>query len=473
MSKINFDKNDSETKYDSEAYRDRIATVDDDGNRVFIHPTKPKGRFYNWRKIVGYFLLALMILMPLIKVDGNQFIMLNFIERKFVIFGIVFWPQDTFLLLIMMLSFLVFIILFTVTFGRIWCGWACPQTIFLELIFRPIEFLIDGSPASQKKLKKQQWNSEKIIKRIIKFLLFYSISIVLVNVILWYFMGFDKWLNNLVNYNEHLIGITVIFVFTTIFFLIYWSFREQICIIACPYGRMQGVLIDPNTIVISYDFLRGEPRGHRKIKDIEADEKLGDCVDCGACVKVCPTGIDIRNGTQLECVNCTACIDACDSVMDAYGKKRGLIKYASQNQITSGHFKLKPRVIAYSIVLLALLTFFFSLLIGRSDVETSIIRTPNILYQEVGNDSIQNLYNIKAINKSNKDINLSVGLKDIEGSIRIVGNTLNLKADKKTESVLFIVLPKTELKGSKFSINVEVFADNELVEEKEVTFIAP
>jgi len=457
----------------SEAYRDRIATVDDDGNRVFIHPNKPSGRFYNWRKIVGYSLLLLMILMPLIKVNGHQFVMLNFIERKFVIFGLVFWPQDTFLLLLMMLSFLVFIILFTVTFGRVWCGWACPQTIFLELIFRPIEYLIDGSAAAQKKLKKQLWNNQKIIKRLSKFIIFYAISVFLVNVILWYFMSFDKWYSYLQNYQDHLLGIGLIFVFSTVFFLIYWSFREQICIIACPYGRMQGVLLDPDTIVISYDFLRGEKRGHRKKDDKKANTELGDCVDCGACVLVCPTGIDIRNGTQLECVNCTACIDACDSVMDKYDKDRGLIRYASQNQIVSGEYKVKTRVIAYSIVLLALLVFFFSLLIGRSPVETSIIRTPNILYQELPGDSVQNLYNIKAINKTNQDIEISLKLKDIKGEIRIVGNKINVKADEKSESVVFIVIPKSELIENRFNIDILVFSDDELVEENKVTFISP
>lgn len=464
---------DSKSFKPDDSFRDTIATVDSEGKRVFIHPTKPKGKFYNWRKIVGYFLLLLMIIMPLIKVNGNPFVMLNFIERKFVIFGAIFWPQDTFLLLLMMLSFLLFIILFTVTFGRIFCGWACPQTIFLELIFRPIEFLIDGNAAAQRKLKKQAWNANKMFKRLLKFIVFYIISFVLVNIILWYFMGFDKWYAYALDYHNHLFGIGLIFVFTTVLFLIYWSFREQICIIACPYGRIQGVLLDPDSIVVSYDFLRGEERGARKKDDEKANADLGDCVDCKACVNVCPTGIDIRNGTQLECVNCTACIDACDSVMDRYGKEKGLIKYASQNQIKEGSkFKFKPRIIAYSIVLLGLLIFFVTLLLTRSPIEANVLRTPNVMYQEIGTDSIQNLYNVKVVNKTVKPQHVQLKLNNIKGKLNVVGKELLVPAQGRTESVLFIIIPRSEIKEKKFDVIIDVFSEGVKVDESEVTFIS-
>lgn len=455
------------------SFRDSIATVDREGKRVFIHPTKPKGKFYNWRKIVGYLLLVLMILMPLIKINGNPLVMLNFIDRQFIIFGVIFWPQDTFLLLLMMLSFLVFIILFTVTFGRIWCGWACPQTIFLELIFRPIEYLIDGNAGAQKKLKKQAWNANKIFKRILKAVIFFIISLALVNVILWYFMGFDKWYSYALDYQNHMFGIGLIFIFTLVFFLIYWSFREQICIIACPYGRIQGVLLDPDSIVISYDYLRGEPRGLRKKSDEKANEELGDCVDCNACVNVCPTGIDIRNGTQLECVNCTACIDACDTIMEKYDKDPGLIRYASQNQIKEGSkFKFKPRIIAYTIVLIGLLTFFVSLLVTRSPIEANVLRTPNVLSQTIGNDSIQNIYNVKVVNKTTESQVVDLKLSDVNGRLKIVGDKIKVPAQGRSESVLFIILPKTEIVERKFSLQIDVYAGNEIVDDTEVTFIS-
>ncbi len=456
------------------SYRDKISTISVDGKRNYIYPKIPKGRFIFWRNVVGVVLLILLFALPLIKIDGDPIVMLNFLERKFVIFGVVFWPQDTFILLLMMLSFILFILLFTVTYGRVFCGWLCPQTIFLEIVFRRIEYWIEGNPAKIRKLNAMPWNGEKIIKRGSKWLIYYSLSFVFVNVILWYFMSFDKWLRYAEHPNQHIAGIILIFIFTTVFFGIYTWFREQICLIVCPYGRMQGVLIDPSTIVVSYDYFRGEPRGHQKKGATRETTGLGDCIDCHACVDVCPTGIDIRNGTQLECVNCTACIDACDNIMDNVGKPKGLIRYASEKEISTGKKTgLSPRIIAYSLVLLGIITFFLSMLFTRADVEAVVLRTPGVLYQVAGHDSISNLYNIKAVNKTRKEKVISISLSRLPGTVTIVGGKLVVPPEGKVESVLFIKLAKKDIKNKHFKFGLNILSNGLVIDNTKVTFIAP
>ena len=324
------------SKFD-ESFRDSIATIDTEGNRNFIFPQKPKGRFYQWRSILSWFLIAFLFAAPFVKVYGIQFILFNVIERKFNIFGFPFFPQDFHLFALSLGLSVVFIILFTVVFGRIFCGWICPQTIFMEMIFRKVEYLIEGDRPAQLKLDRQDWNPEKIRKKVLKWVIFFIISFIISNVFLAYIVGSDQLLLYISEgISTHLQTFIILLIFTSVFYFIFAWFREQVCIIVCPYGRLQGVLLDNNSINVAYDFVRGEGTvGRSKYKkDQDRDaEGIGDCIDCKQCVLVCPTGIDIRNGTQLECINCTACIDACDFVMDKIEKPRGLIKYASENTI--------------------------------------------------------------------------------------------------------------------------------------------
>ena len=458
--------------YQDISYRDRISTIEMDGKRHYIHPKIPKGSFTKWRNIVGVFLLFLLFAFPLIKINGDPLLMLNFIERKFIIFGVIFWPQDTFILLLLTLSFILFIILFTVTYGRIFCGWLCPQTIFLEIIFRRIEYWFEGNPTKQKKLNNGPWNAKKLSIKLSKWIVFYTISLILVNVILWYFMSFDKWLLYAQNIEAHYTGLGLIIIFTSVFFGIYTWFREQICLIACPYGRMQGVLIDPSTILISYDYLRGEPRGVKKKGDTA--NSYGDCINCHACIDVCPTGIDIRNGTQLECVNCTACIDACNDIMHKTKKPKGLIRYASEREISTGiKQKFTTRSIAYSVVLMGILAFFFTMLFTRTEVETVVLRTPGILYQEAGPDSLSNIYNIKVVNKTRKRGSIDVQLSDVPGQVIIVGGTLLVAPEAKTESVLFIKIAKKDIPTNKFKLQLDILHNGKIIDHSKVTFISP
>ncbi len=466
-----------------DSFRDSVATISKEGKRNFINPKKPKGRLYNLRTWFSIFYLAVFFTLPFIKVNDEPLLMLNVLERKFIIFGMVFWPQDFFIFGIAMLTFVVFVILFTVVFGRVFCGWACPQTIFMEMVFRKIEYWIDGDSAKQKQLRTMPWNAEKTRKRVLKFAVFFIISFIIANFFLAYLISMDELLGYLQNPVGHVGTLISLLVFTSVFFFVYWWFREQACIVVCPYGRLQGVLLDKNSIVVAYDHKRGEPRGKLKKKDdhdckcvdckedgacksivakLEAIAPVpvqGDCIDCLACVRVCPTGIDIRNGTQLECVNCTACIDACDAIMISVHQPKGLIRYASENSITKGvKLKFSPRIKAYTAVLTLLLSLLFFLLISRNDLDATLMRTAGMTYTSLPDGRVSNLYNLKLANKTHKDIPFTLKLEDIKGEIELVGSSsLLVKKEDYSHLQFFVKLNRADLKGWKTPLRISMY----------------
>lgn len=516
---------------DTEQYRDKIATVDEQGKRIWIYPKKPKGRFYDARTYVSWGLLLILFGLPFLKLHGEPLVLFNVLERNFIIFGLHFTPQDFYLFGLAMVTFLLFIVLFTVIYGRLFCGWVCPQTIFMEMVFRKIEYWIEGDYNAQKRLDKAPWTTDKIIKKGGKQFIFILISILIAHTFLSYILGVNRVVEIVTSSpSENMGGFAAMIVFTGLFYGVFSRLREQVCTTICPYGRLQGVLTDKNTILVSYDFVRGEPRGKMQknkpkkpsafvksvkpscdnpcaacragaacksdnpLKNIEAAivkatesgsfgqptvaespvRITGDCIDCHLCVKVCPTGIDIRDGVQLECINCTACMDACDEVMDKIGRNPGLIRYDSLAGIEEKKTKIfTPRVIAYTIVLIGLTGLNIFLLSTRSDVEAVILRTPGMLFQKVDETHISNLYNYQIFNKTNQDLPLEFRLKTKNGQIKLVGDSPNALKNQMVNGALFIEMEKNKLNGRKNVMEIEIYANGKLVDEVETSFFGP
>ena len=461
-------------------FRDSIGTITDDGKRAWVFPKKPSGRFYEYRKYVSYGLLLFLFAAPFVKINGNQFLLFDVLERRFNIFGFPFWPQDFHLFVISMILGVVFIALFTVAFGRIFCGWICPQTIFMEMVFRRIEYWIDGDRGAQIRLQKAPWNAQKIRRRALKWSIFFIISFLVANVFLAYLVGGDYLLGYIIDGPAaHLGTIIPLLIFTGVFYFVFAWFREQVCIIACPYGRLQGVLLDGKSIVVAYDHKRGEGTvGRKKFRKHEDREAAGhgDCIDCFQCVNVCPTGIDIRNGTQLECVNCTACIDECDHIMESIRKPKGLIRYASESEIRDKkRFRFTARMKGYAAVLTILFGVFIGMLFLRNDLEANILRLPGQLYQRKDNNMISNVYTYKLINKTTQEIEaVHFKLLSHQGEIKMVSNAVfEVPAQDLAEGTLFIEINNSALTGDKDELKIGVYSKDKLIETTVTQFLAP
>ena len=443
-----------------ETFRDSVSTMEQSGKRKWVFPRKPKGKFTNYRNIVSYLLLVIYFIIPFIKINGNPLLMFNILDREFFIFGQPFYPQDFFILTLGVIASLVFIILFTIAFGRIFCGWICPQTIFLEMIFRKIEYAIEGDRNKQMKLDRQEWNSEKIWKRGLKWSIYLIISLIITHFMFMYVVGYEKVFRimkegpfvNLTNF-------MVMIVFTAAFYFVFTWFREQVCTLVCPYGRLQGVLIDKQTINVFYDFKRGENRSKwRKGEDRKAEGK-GDCIDCNQCVVVCPTGIDIRNGQQLECINCTACIDACDEVMEKVGLPKGLIRYATEDEIEKEiPFKFTGRMKAFATVLLLLTAFLGFLLVSRGEMEAKFIKPAGSTFF-VRDGKISNTYNYTFLNKTNEKKIVTIKVIDPQHGEITYSNTskISVDRDKIEKGTINISFPENEIKLSKQNITIGVY----------------
>lgn len=455
-----------------EVFRDHIATINEEGKRNWIYPQQPHGKLYRARTIVSIVYLVVFFSLPFIRIGGQPIFLFNILERKFIFFGAVFWPQDFFIFGIGMLTFILFVVLFTVVFGRVFCGWACPQTVFMEMVFRRIEYWIEGDASYQRSLNKGPWTRSKIFKKTLKHVVFFLISFIISNTFLSYIIGTDQlFLIIHEPLSQHLGAFISLLIFTGIFYGVYAWFREQVCLIACPYGRLQGVMTDKNSMVVAYDYTRGEPRA-KYTKHVR--EEKGDCIDCMKCVKVCPMGIDIRNGTQLECTGCTACIDVCDDMMTGVGLPKGLIRYASENNIARKEkFRFTRRIVAYSGVLLALLTLLVLLILTRKDIDATILRTPGLLYQQQENNMVSNLYNIKLINKTQGDAPITLRLESAEGKIKMVGKDILVKKESKAETSFFIILPKESITKRKTNLYIGVYSKGKKIETVKTSFLGP
>lgn len=459
------------------SYRDRISTIDQSGKRKWIYASQPAGRYYNARMYLSVFYLLLFFGLPLVKFRGEPFLLLNIIERKFVVFGFVFWSQDFYLFGITMILFIVFIIVFTVAFGRLFCGWACPQTIFMEMVFRKIEYWIEGDAPKQIRLNTMSWNCEKISKKGLKVVVFYLLSFLIGNAFLAYIIGAESLFDIITDpVGLHRKGLLAMLLFSAIFFFIYLWFREQVCTVVCPYGRLQGVLLDKHSVVVAYDYERGEPRG--KLKKNGGNGNEGDCVDCDLCVRVCPTGIDIRNGTQLECINCTACIDACDSIMAKLNKPQGLVRYASEAGIKEKKpFIVTSRLKAYVVVLAVLFGIWLAILTTRKTVDLEVRKVSGQIYSKRPNGEITNLYNIMLLNKSHKDFDsLTIETKELAGArIEWVGSNgiLTSPVGKAVKHTFFIVVNSRNIHQRKSNVALVLKRGDLIIESTTTSFISP
>lgn len=457
----------------TDSFRDTQSTIGKTG-RVWVYPQKPQGKRYDRRTIVSYILLAIFFVTPFIKINGNPLMMFNVVERKFIIFGSVFWPQDFIILALSFLTLVLFIVLFTSAWGRVWCGWLCPQTIFMEMVFRKIEYKIEGNANKQRLLNRMPWNKEKILKKGSKLLIFYAISFLIGNLFLSYIIGVDELYNIITSpVSEHMAGFTSMLIFSGIFFAVFSWFREQACTFVCPYGRLQSVLLDQESIVVAYDYVRGEPREKFTKR---RKEEAGDCIDCKKCVFVCPTGIDIRNGTQMECVNCTACMDACDAVMEQIGKPKGLIRYASEKNIEEGKkFRYTGRMKFYTVILTILVSVIVYLLASRSNVDTRILRAKGQTYTLTQDNKVSNLYTMKSINKTFETLSFTIKTPDYNSEIEVIGGKdLTVPGNEVIDVTFLLKIPRSELKPNNNEIVIQLLdEDGNIFESLETNFSAP
>ncbi len=460
-------------------FRDHIATADKDGRRRWLYPKAPLGIWHRRRAWFASLLILVMFAGPWIRIQGNPLLLFNLVERRFSILGQIFWPQDSVVFAVAMLVFISGIVVFTVAFGRLWCGWACPQTVMMEMVFRKVEYLIDGDSTAQRALAAAPWTLSKIARRFLKHAVYFGLSLVVGNTLLAYIIGSEALLA--IQFDDprrHWVGLTFMTLFSLLFYAIFARFREQACTFICPYGRFQSALLDENSMVVAYDRRRGERRAplHRdQGPESRKSSGLGDCVDCRQCVAVCPTGIDIRDGTQMECVNCTACIDACDGIMHKVGNTTGLIRFASQNHLERGEpQRFTRRMAMYSIVLTALIGVFLWLVLSRSPVETTFLRVSGSLYQSLPDGRIRNLFSVKMINKSHEPLPVEVRLENLPGSVRLMGATNPVvPVGQYLQTSALIDLEPAQLTGSTTELKLGVYSNGRLLERVATQFSGP
>jgi cytochrome c oxidase accessory protein FixG len=458
-----------------DTFRNELASITRDGRRKWVYARQPAGRLYRARTILSVFLLGFLLLAPFVTVHGQPLMLLNVLERKFVLLGVVFRPQDFHLVVLLALTAVVTLVLFTVVVGRVWCGWLCPHTIFMEMLFRRIEYFIDGSAERQLRRDRGPWTATRVLRSSIKHAIFFALSFLIANVFLAWIIGAPA-LRVIVTDSpvRHLGGLIAILIFSLVFYLVFARFREQACVLACPYGRVLSSLIDARTITVTYDRARGEPR--RRIVPTAGDGSAGDCVDCHRCVTVCPTGIDIRHGIQLECVSCTACIDACNDVMRRVGRAPGLIRHMSAElfQTKVKVSWLSARVRAYGTVWLVLVLTVAALLATRSDLDVLILRQPGTLYASVPGGDVANFYTIQAFNRTGQSAAFGIEiLEPRNATVTVLGPLGEVGAYGILESRLLLRVPSASLVGPSTPVRFAVRSHGRVVQEIESAFLGP
>lgn len=426
-----------------------LSTMDQDGKRRWVYPTPSPGKLRTARGIVAWLLIFLFLGLPLTKIGGKPAIFLDLIHREFTFFGLTLYSTDTVMLMLFALISLLSVFFATALLGRVWCGWGCPQTVYMEFVYRPIERLFEGKENARRKRDQGPMTPDKFVRKFAKFSFYIAISLLLAHTFVAYFVSWEVllvWMQRPPSDNW---GFFLMMALTTALVLFDFAyFREQMCTIACPYARFQSVLMDKDSLIVSYDPTRGEPRGRRsraQRKDEQAGItlNLGDCIDCGACVRTCPTGIDIRDGLQMECISCTQCIDACDVIMISVNKPTGLIRYTSENLLSGAKARIvRPRTVFYGALLLLLGTIFTLLLTSRTELEVNVGRVVAEPYTTLGTGEIANRLNFRIQNRG-KTTSAEIVATAPEGTqVRIVGlPKLELPGGETKRVDTFVIVP--------------------------------
>lgn len=467
--------------------RDTLASVRVDGGRVSIHPADVSGRFTLWRRLTAVVLIAVYVLLPWIPVGAHPAVFLDVVNLRFHFFGLTFAAQDFWLGFFLLTGMAFGLFYLTALFGRLWCGWSCPHTVFLEHVYRRVERWIEGDAQQRRQLDKATWSQEKLLKRGSKHVLFVLISLVIAHVLLAYFVSLPQvWQMVTHSPAEHWGVFLFVVVATGMLYFNFAFFREQLCIILCPYGRLQSALIDDDSVTIGYDEVRGEPRGkaHHGPTAMPvpaagpAGARVGDCIDCFKCVHVCPTGIDIRQGLQLECIGCANCIDACDEVMTRIGRPRGLIRYDSLNGLAGRARRiLRPRIILYTILLVVGATVAMLSASRYRPMSMSAVRMIGAPYF-VDTDSVRNQFNVRVINKQTEPVVFELNVTPVAGApegLRWTGWEGGVQVGPGAEVVrpLILFVPR-EVYSGKFRLRLTVTdAPGQATVEREIEFIGP
>lgn len=452
-----------------------LSTLERDGSRRWLYPRLSRGRYWHARRLVGFCLIFVFVMLPHIRIAGKPAILLDVITRHFTVFGLTFLPTDTLLLALFMVSVFLTIFLLTAMFGRVWCGWACPQTVYLEFVYRPIERLLDGTVGRGGRPAQ----SPATWRRIARFALYLLLSTFLAHTFLAYFVGVDRlslWLRR--SPVEHMAPFLVMAVTTGLMLFDFAFFREQLCLVACPYGRFQSVLLDRRSLIVAYDRLRGEPRG-KPVKDLPVLQdapRVGDCIDCGLCVRTCPTGIDIRNGLQMECVHCTQCIDACDEIMDRVHRPRGLIRYACQDDIDGVPTKrFRVRMVLYPLLLLGSFGAFLTMLALRQPVDVTVLRSVGMPYVITADGGVQNTLRLKLVNRTEKPLVLSIALGAGADDVTLDAGAdrLTLNPDQTLTQPLLLTVPRQSFTFGSRDVMLVIRGDQNLEREIPCRLLGP
>lgn len=456
---------------------ERLATTDEHGNRVYLYPEDVKGVWKDRRKVFYWFLIALYLILPWFNINGKPALLIDIFKREFTVLGFTLYGVEPILFFLLVASGLFFIAFMTSLFGRIWCGWACPQTVFIQSIFMKVESLIEGKARQRRELDKAPWNFNKLFRRSLKWFVFTIISLHIAHTLVGYFVGPRELLRITMQSPSENWGIFVAtMIATTIFLLDFGWFREQFCIIACPYGRMQSVMMDENSLVVAYDPKRGEPR--RGTEGVQKSDE-GDCINCYNCVKVCPTGIDIRRGTQLECIACTQCIDACDDIMTKLKKPKGLIAYKSENELNGKERKVitvrSAIYVAISIVFVSLFIFFIN---ASTKLNLVFLRAQNPFQVIEAGQTVVNHFRLKITHQGSQEYNVTFKINDKELSdlVEVVTpiNPTHLNTPEKKIVIFFRFDPKILSNGTrKTNVDVINLDTNEVLTTKEVVLVGP